>query len=213
MDIDYYINLIDDYNDIINKNEYDRIIKKYFLILINNLDFFIEHILPRLKNELDEKKPINKNYDYYDLIEISVTNFISLKNGLLHKDNGPAIILKGFFYYEFRWYQNGLLYNENGPTRFIYKRNLDNNFEIEFFYNKNGVIDENYVKHYIKFNNNNKIIKKEEKWYKNGKIHNINGPAFFKWDDDGNLISKKWYINGEEQENPRFKRVKSARNK
>lgn len=211
----------------INEEQYNRIYEIEITdIDTQNLDVFIEDELPLIQDELDYIEPIDKRYDYYDLIKVKDHDiYFSFKNGLLHRDDGPAIIIKAFYIgylfvrenhkNKFRWYKNGFLINDNNsPTRLSYIQIHDDDLlYINFFYDKNGIVDETSENHYIKYycEHTSKLYPLIESWYKDGLLHNINGPAFLKWDKNGNLVSKKWVINGKNQENPKFKKTKSAR--
>lgn len=117
------------------------------------------------------------------------------KDGLRHRDDGPAIEWANG---DKVWYKDGKIHREDGPAviysdknkvialfeRPEFKKIKTSSYEVER--NKKGEKN-NYIviKKQIK-----NLEYKEERWYKNGKLHREDGPAVIINND------KYWYKNG-----------------
>lgn len=100
------------------------------------------------------------------------------KNGLLHRDNGPAVITKSGTK---EWYKRGKLHRTDGPA--VEDDKLKN---YEYWYEGKLHREDGPAV----------ITKYEKTWYRHGKIHRDNGPAIIY----NSLYSKncrcRWYVNG-----------------
>lgn len=115
------------------------------------------------------------------------------KNGMTHRDNDqPAVI----YYHHL---------NENISSQMWYKNDClhrDNDNPAVISYDGNGIIicQEWMVNgkcHRDKYPSViNKVIPFYYQWCKNGLLHCDDGPAYVRFDKDGNIITKTWYING-----------------
>lgn len=125
---------------------------------------------------------------YYDENDEKIISEIDyLYNGRFHRENGPA---KLFLYdngniKEEHYYRNGEFYPDSkGVT-------------IRKFF-KNGALKstcEQIKDNYIKITNYNKSdLKVDEKYYFNGNLHKVDGPAMIIYYNDGKTIKEQyWY--------------------
>lgn len=124
-------------------------------------------------NENDEKHrddgPAETRYFNNGNVEYE----IYYENGKRHRDNGPAEI----YYYSFGeicvelYFENGNQHRIGGPADISYYSNGDISFMIHF---ENNICYRKYGPAQISYHRNGKI---EMKYYENGKVHRINGPA------------------------------------
>jgi len=146
------------------------------------------------KKKPDYIDPYIKNGTYIDFNGY----LVHVKNGLWHREDGPAVIGKQGKFEIKKWYINGFLHRENGPAH-IHKSKEDNCsfyylegvFQTEEQYNKVLPLYLEYKKtipetgNYISYFGN-------EIWVKDGLWHREDGPAIIY--PDG---KKEWRQNGE----------------
>lgn len=117
-------------------------------------------------------------------------------NGHLHREDGPAVILRDG---TMIWYQHGKIHREDGPAKI-----KSNGNKFWYYQNKKLPNDQNerncvLIKHSI-----NIILQSEsdghnidtignQHWYLDGKLHREDGPAVIYFNND-----KEWWINGKE---------------
>ncbi len=145
------------------------------------------------------------------------------KNGVLHRVNGPALYknylrgssVKGTLY-KIKWYNNGKIHNNDFSTcgkvyPAIIKKSY-NAFTKEWYSHgdklrsvikykevytdkrfKNGKLHNEDGPAFIRIKGNNKIVK----WYYNGKKHRSDGPAVEKMMTTGVNYCQEWWADGE----------------
>lgn len=178
-----------------------------FLDLINNL--FKDH-----HNIVIDPEKLNGKYiEKADNIKIEKW----FKNGVLHREDGPAFIQKmGIHHTVTKWYKDGKLHRENGPAM-ITKDGIYN-WTNEWYMNNElhrdndlpaieNASNEKYWYQHGKLHrkNNPAVIQGNfEQWWKYGKLHNENGPAQIILDFNTLKIIKKWFIDGNEIQEENF---------
>lgn len=111
---------------------------------------------------------------------------------IIHNLNGPAVIKDNGRRKE--WWVNGILHRENAPA--IIVKSSDGSFLQEWWVNgkKHRTDGPAVIKYQIKrvdYNNKNKVKKiKVEEWWVNGKKYNKDGPAVQK---TSMCIDTRWY--------------------
>ena len=114
-------------------------------------------------------------------------------NGLLHREDGPAVIV----YYENgnikseEYYIDGERHREDGPTQISY---YSDGLISEVSYFLNGIRHRDQAPAIQTFYNNGK--KSSELYYINNRLHREDGPAIAYWYEDGSLNSEEYHING-----------------
>lgn len=108
-------------------------------------------------------------------LTIPTDSIVYLKNGVIHRDDGPAFIV--LFYStptinEETWFKDGLHHRTNGPAYKVYFRNGKVKLAQWFFENKLHRIGLPAEQRFDKDG-----VLKETKYYLNGKAHRENGPA------------------------------------
>ena len=123
----------------------------------------------RLMKKYDNKKFVIGNIS----IEIKSNSITICKNGVFHRDDGPAVIYSSG---SKAWYKYGKLHRDDGPA----------------------IIDIDSYRAWYKNGKRHRddgpaVIRNDgyKAWYKNGKRHRDDGPAIIY--SDGN---KEWYKNG-----------------
>lgn len=125
------------------------------------------------------------------------TTIAFLKNGIIHRTNGPALArkLSNGKFGEFEFWVNG---------KYLLKREFEQHFEIENYDMGPSSLNEESMRRKI----NKKITmlpdgsKKVEddlsiSYWKDGKLHRTDGPAFFRKDPKtGKLIYCQYYVDG-----------------
>jgi calcineurin-like phosphoesterase family protein len=91
-------------------------------------------------------------------------------NGLVHREDGPAVIRSNG---KKSWFKHGKLHREDGPTLEDHNGNIW--IQNEVYHREDGpAID----------------LKNNKRWIVHGKLHRLDGPAFV------NVTHTDWYING-----------------
>ena len=162
--------------------------------------------------DIEKQYTLNKD-DYYhsydDNAAVIYINGLKIwyKNGLVHRDLGPAVI---FPFNLVAYYRNGVLRNDYGKPVRVLNELIDRKIYL-------CTLDEN--DRYHSYNNLPAFIQKDNKcckWYKHGRIHRENDePAIIystgvkMWYKDGKLHrynnpavvwpsgKRAWYYNGE----------------
>lgn len=133
----------------------------------------------------------------------------------LHRTDGPAYIEfnKDGLPIKIEFWQNGLLHRENEPAVIACFVNNFNKLYVQALrYYKNGMIhtyseDKPMLLYDLQSNMLN-----EESYYKNGLLHNLNGPAIIKYNNssyNGISISKheEYYINNKKLSLEMYKKI------
>jgi len=98
----------------------------------------------------------------------------------------------------------------NSETKVIEKRDNNNQLIYRIFKSKSNDSFHHLVEPSLNIwhSNSQKMI---EAYYNNGKLNNNNGPAYIKWNEEGEIINYEFYLNGKKLEQPKWKNTKSAR--
>lgn len=102
-----------------------------------------------------------------------------MQKGVLHRDDGPAVIFDD----KLKWYRRGKLHRDHGPSS-ISDDGTCVWSHVGADHRSNGPA--------IVYGNGGYC------WYKNGVLHRTNGPARVLVNPDGTIHSTTWAINGEE---------------
>lgn len=126
----------------------------------------------------------------------NISHIEFFENDIKHNSNGPQEVLYSYTDSPLKiiYRINGKCHREDGPAISYFRNSLDLKklikdeeiYMIDGYYRENGpsVIKYDWIGN-----------KQEETWYKQGRIHNLNGPALITYKND-KIISKKWYVNG-----------------
>lgn len=115
------------------------------------------------------------------------------RNGKIHRENDPAIVIKDKDGNEVEWFwvQDGKEHRIDGPSH-IYDNRLYNN--------ENRIYTEDWCKYNKRHRDDNPAVIimengviTQEIWYRNDKIYRKDGPALTVRDNDGNIVEEKWY--------------------
>lgn len=118
-------------------------------------------------------------------------------NNKLHRDKGPAVILKNGTKF---WFKNGKLHNENGPA--IVKPNGTKKWLINGKYHRldgPAVIQKDGMNAFYQNNGRDVYLScvtwvvDSKQWYKDGQPHRLDGPAA----EYSNSSTKEWWVNGQ----------------
>ena len=110
------------------------------------------------------------------------------KNGLLHNENGPAIISINKDHTKKTWYDNGKIHRIGAPA-----------IEVWWGTNNELVYQEYYVENIRHREDGPAIIHPSgtEIYYIDGKLYNKNGPAIIN-KKDGKIIGQQWFISNKD---------------
>lgn len=92
------------------------------------------------------------------------------RDGKIHRDNGPAIILKSLKYNYYAWFQNNLLHNNKNPSIVI-----KDTYSQSYYWHNNNKLDRVAGPAFLRFYPFEKQIAVE--YYKAGSLHNSFGPS------------------------------------
>lgn len=119
---------------------------------------------------------------------------IYARDGNWDRVDGPAQIIKWPAGNERRrtWARAGKLHRDDGsPADIEYHEN--GAIKSMFYYVNNNLHREN-LPAFIEYYSNGKT--KSERWYQNGKYHRVGGPAVIEYDKAGRIINSEFYRNG-----------------
>lgn len=86
----------------------------------------------------------------------------------------------------------------NPPSEHDYKQSAI--MRVSRIVDENDIIDSvNDYPSYIAYNKQGKVIIK--RWHKNGFMHRLNGPAEIHYDNNNNVISQRYAVNGDDLTN------------
>lgn len=105
------------------------------------------------------------------------------QNGIIHNENGPALVEKTSSYTRSLWYVNGNLHREDGPALEHVTQNGDKNYYEYWVDGKKHRTDGPTVIH----------PSKTEIWYFENKIERVDGPAIINR-KDGTIVGCQWFI-------------------
>ena len=139
-------------------------------------------------NEIPKEVILNKlNYHKSEKQEVY------LKDGNLHKEDGPAYIEcndNGTVWREY-WYFNGKLHREGRPA--VIEYNDDGSISYEEWY-LNGQQHREDGPAYVEYEDGSVS---SEAWYLNGEKHREDFPAVISYYEDGSVWYEMWYLNGD----------------
>lgn len=121
-----------------------------------------------------------------------------LKDGKLHREDGPAVITYSDCYDDeirgMQWYQNGKLHREDGPASLYIQVDYERRVGID-----NTLHCDSEQDWYIDSKLHHGYFIHEQKWYQNGELHRLDGPAHImrhEYDHGADIQDQKWYQNG-----------------
>lgn len=155
------------------------------------------------QENLDNQDPSKRNGKHLRVEEgVSIEEWY--KNGILHREDGPASIKdfgNGVSIKE--WYLNGQPHRENGPA-FEHSNGQKKWYKNGIIHRENGPAVEHangqkeWLINGVYHRENGPAIEgNSHTWYKNGHKHRIGGPAYYELCDDHNLNPRQeWWENG-----------------
>lgn len=117
---------------------------------------------------------------------------ITIKNRMLHNEEGPAYILHSETKYTCIYYTNNKLHRNDGPCKISHDY-LNKKLTIEFYFmNK---LQRNDGPASININYDNSDMRTKETWYQMGNVHRNDDPACTE-KLNNRIVNEKWYSNG-----------------
>lgn len=116
---------------------------------------------------------------------------IYIKDGMLHREDGPAFLINTRYNYSCIYYKHNKVHREDGPASIKYSCNKKEN---KIMWVVNGKIHktDGPSSIVVRYENNNVYYK--ETWFFNGIVHRVDEPAITE-KLNNEIISEKWYTN------------------